>query len=90
MRLFSLVLLGLLAFLQYHLWWGKNGITDLMKIQQDTQTVKMSSEKSYQRNQEMYAEIRDLKAGLEAIEERARNELGMIKPKESFFRIVNE
>ncbi|MGL5290613.1 MAG: cell division protein FtsB, partial [Vibrionaceae bacterium] len=80
MRLFSLVLLGVLAFLQYHLWWGKNGINDYLKIQQDTQTVKMSSEKSYQRNQEMYAEIRDLKAGLEAIEERARNELGMIKP----------
>lgn len=90
MRLFSLVLFGLIGLLQYQLWWGKNGINDYLKIQQDTQTVKMSSEKSYQRNQEMYAEIRDLKAGLEAIEERARNELGMIKPKESFFRIVNE
>ena len=42
------------------------------------------------RNQEMYADIADLKEGLEAIEERARNELGMIKPDETFFRLVKE
>ncbi|MBV7297765.1 cell division protein FtsB [Enterovibrio paralichthyis] len=90
MRMLTLMLLVLFGWLQYHLWWGKNGVTDYLEVSAVAESVALANENLHQRNQQMYAEIADLKRGQEAIEERARNELGLIKPGETFFRIVSE
>lgn len=90
MRILTVILLVFLSVLQYHLWWGKNGISDYVDVTTVLDSVVKGNEKLQQRNLQMYAEIADLKRGQEAVEERARNELGMIKPQETFFRIVNE
>ncbi|MCC4800694.1 cell division protein FtsB [Enterovibrio norvegicus] len=86
----TLSLFVLFGWLQYHLWWGKNGMTDYLEVSAVSELAIQANDKLHQRNQQMYAEIADLKRGQEAIEERARNELGMIKPGETFFRIVND
>lgn len=88
MRLFFLVLLFLLASEQYYLWWGKNGIQDNHQLQEAVALAKESNEILVLRNNTMFSEIYDLKRGSEAIEERARNELGLVKEGETFFRIV--
>lgn len=90
MRLFSLVLLALFAVLQYTLWFGKNGIGDYDAVESETQVQHQVNGKLQTRNSEMFAEIDDLRQGLDAIEERARHELGMVKEGETFYRIVGE
>ncbi|PKF51676.1 cell division protein FtsB [Enterovibrio nigricans] len=90
MRMLTVLLFVLFGWLQCHLWWGKNGVTDYLEVNAVAETAALANEKLHQRNQQMFAEIADLKRGQEAIEERARNELGMIKPGETFFRIVTE
>ncbi|WP_028022946.1 cell division protein FtsB [Enterovibrio calviensis] len=90
MRMLTVMLIVLFGWLQYHLWWGKNGIDDYLSVSAVTESTAQANDKLHQRNQQMFAEIADLKRGQEAIEERARNELGMIKPGETFFRIVND
>ena len=88
MRLFVFVLLCLFALLQYHLWFGKNGLQDRHALQEEVELVLESNSELRQRNLMMFSEIEDLKEGTEAIEERARNELGLVKEGETFFRIV--
>ena len=88
MRLFMLVLVLLLGILQYHLWFGKNGLQDKHALTKEVEIIEASNAELIQRNQMMFSEIDDLKDGLEAAEERARNELGLIKEGETFFRIV--
>jgi cell division protein FtsB len=88
MRLFMLVLVFLLAVQQYHLWFGKNGLRDNNALKKEVDSIILSNEELKQRNQMMFSEIDDLKRGSEAIEERARNELGLVKEGETFFRIV--
>ncbi|GLQ73786.1 cell division protein FtsB [Vibrio sp. vnigr-6D03] len=90
MRFFAIVLVGLLIALQYAVWFSKNGELDLASTQRDIAIQEDVNEKLRQRNQEMFAEIDDLRQGLDAIEERARNELGLIKDDETFFRIIGE
>ncbi|MDP2575669.1 cell division protein FtsB [Vibrio penaeicida] len=90
MRFFAIVLIGLLIALQYAVWFSKNGELDLASTQRDIAIQEDVNEKLRQRNQEMFAEIDDLRQGLDAIEERARNELGLIKDDETFFRIISE
>ncbi len=90
MRLFAIALIGLLITLQYAVWFSKNGELDLSVTQRDITIQEEVNEKLRQRNQEMFAEIDDLRQGLDAIEERARNELGLIKDDETFFRIIGE
>lgn len=90
MRMLTVLLIALLGWLQYDLWLGKNGFSDYWEIKNNVAVQQLANDKLRQRNQQMYAEIADLKRGQEAIEERARHELGMIKPDETFFRIVNE
>lgn len=87
MRIFALTLVLLLGWLQYTLWLGKNGITDYESVSAEIKTQKQVNTNLRARNKEMYAEIDDLKQGLDAIEERARHELGMIKDGETFYRI---
>ncbi|HAS6253361.1 TPA: cell division protein FtsB [Vibrio vulnificus] len=90
MRLFILVLTLLFGWLQYTLWFGKNGVSDYYTIESDIEAQQLVNNKLQARNSEMYAEIDDLKQGLDAIEERARHELGMLKEGETFYRIVGE
>lgn len=84
----TLLLLALLIWLQYSLWFGKNGIYDYSRVDSDVAANKSTNAKLKVRNDRLFAEIDDLNGGKEAIEERARNELGMIRPGETFYRLV--
>lgn len=84
----TLLLLALLGWLQYSLWLGKNGIHDYVRVNEDVAAQQSNNAKLKARNDQLFAEIDDLNGGQEAIEERARNELGMIKPGETFYRLV--
>jgi len=84
----TLLLLALLGWLQYSLWLGKNGIHDYVRVNDDVAVQQGNNAKLKARNDQLFAEIDDLNGGQEAIEERARNELGMIKPNETFYRLV--
>ncbi|PWC13791.1 cell division protein FtsB [Brenneria corticis] len=86
----TLLLLILLGWLQYSLWLGKNGVHDHVRVNADVVVQQGNNAKLKARNEQLFAEIDDLNGGQEAIEERARNELGMIKPGESFYRLVPE
>lgn len=90
MRVFTLILFLLLCCLQYTFWVGKNGMSDYQQVKTDVTHERLANAQLKDRNQQMYAEIDDLKAGGEAIEEKARNELGLVKPDETFYRIVSE
>ncbi|MGY0073842.1 MULTISPECIES: cell division protein FtsB [Vibrio] len=90
MRIFALTLIVLLGWLQYELWLGKNGISDFKAVNAEIEVQEQVNQSLHSRNTEMFAEIDDLRQGLDAIEERARHELGMIKEGETFYRIVGE
>jgi cell division protein FtsB len=76
------------VLLQYRLWFGKNSVSDYLALKENLLHQKEANDKLRQRNKLLFADIDDLKLGLEAIEERARNELGMIKDNETFFRLI--
>ncbi|MDO6565790.1 cell division protein FtsB [Alteromonas sp. 1_MG-2023] len=83
-----IVLITLLGLLQYRLWFGKNSIPDYLSREQEVKVQAQQNANLAQRNALLNADITDLKVGLEAIEERARNELGLIKHGETFYRIL--
>lgn len=84
----TLLLLVLLGWLQYSLWLGKNGVYDLVRIESGITMQQSNNTKLKARNDQLLAEIDDLNDGLEAIEERSRNELSMIKSDETFYRLM--
>lgn len=86
----TMLLLALLSWLQYSLWMGKNGVHDLMRVESDVAAQKNNNAKLKARNDQLFAEIDDLNGCQEGIEERSRNELGMIKSGETFYRLVPE
>lgn len=79
----------LLLVLQHRLWTGIGGQTDVQQLQQQVLEQQHTNSGLQQRNAALAAEVKDLKSGEAAIEERARNELGMIKPGETFYRVVD-
>lgn len=88
MKWLTALLVLLLVLLQGRLWWGKNSIPDYRALEQQIAQMQQQNAKLTQRNSLLKADIDDLRLGLEAMEERARNELGMIKPGETFYRIL--
>ena len=88
MRAFTALLLIVFSLLQYRLWFGKNSVPDYLALQDEVTRQQLVNTKLQQRNKLLYADTDDLKLGTEAIEERARNELGMIKENETFFRVI--
>lgn len=90
MRIFALTLMVVLGWLQFELWFGKNGVSDFRLVNADIEVQHEANSNLQARNNEMFAEIDDLRQGLDAIEERARHELGMIKEGETFYRIIGE
>jgi cell division protein FtsB len=79
----------LIALMQYPLWLGKGSWLRVWDLDRQLQAQKDVNRKLQVRNSAIEADVRDLKQGLEAIEERARYELGMVKPDEVFFHIVD-
>jgi len=70
------------------LWFGKNSVPDYLVMEQEVAEQSQQNANLTQRNSLLKADIRDLKIGLDAVEERARNELGLIKKGETFYRIL--
>ena len=89
MRLFQIALFALLIALQYQLWFGHHGMRDYKKLKSAVEQHTQVNARLEKRNKLLKADVEDLKLGLEGIEERARNELGMIKQDETFFRVTN-
>lgn len=88
MRLITLCLIGLVLTLQYRLWAGEYSIADYRNLQQDIERQQATNEQLAQRNQLLQADIDDLRNAQEAVEELARNELGLVKENETFFRLI--
>jgi len=89
MRPLSIVLAALIALLQYPLWLGKGGWLRVWEIDRQVKSQKESNAGLRARNDALDAEVRDLKQGYDAVEERARYELGMIRQDEIFFHFVD-
>ncbi|MFQ5936317.1 MAG: cell division protein FtsB [Acidiferrobacterales bacterium] len=90
MRVLRYLLIGLLLALQYPLWFGHGNALAIWRLHQQAQTQGTENTRLRERNQALVAEVMDLKHGLEAIEERARVELGMVKQGETFFHVVED
>src|SRR6266481_710167 len=88
MRAVTLILIALLLLLQYPLWLGKGGWLKVWDLHRQLEVQQQANQQTQTRNALLDAEVRDLKQGTAAIEERARSELGMIKPDEVFFQIL--
>ena len=82
------LLTALLLLLQYRLWVGDGSIPEMLHLQQEVETAKQQQAQLEERNRELDAEVADLKKGIDAIEERARSELGMIGKDETFYQII--
>ena len=82
------LLVAMLAFLQYRLWLGEGGRRSVAVLAERVDQQAHENEGLQQRNDALAAEVEDLKSGEAAVEERARSELGMIKPGETFYRVV--
>ena len=90
MKALAYVLTGLILAIQWPLWFGKGGWTKVWDLGRQVEAAKEANQQLAQRNAGLDAEVRDLKQGLGAVEERARNDLGMIKPDELFVQIVEK
>ena len=88
MKFLVAILVVLLLLLQYKLWFGDGNQREVWQLRDAIEAQMQENERLQERNAALEAEVRDLKQGLEAIEERARNELGMIKNGETFYQII--
>ncbi len=88
MRILALALAALILLLQYPLWLGKGGWLRVWDLDRQVRSQQERNAGLQSRNEVLDAEVRDLKQGVDAIEERARYDLGMIKQDEIFFQIV--
>ena len=87
-KIIAFVLLVLLIWLQYKIWLQDGGIPEVIQLQQEIEVVKTEVQRLQERNSSLDAEVKDLKKGLDAIEERARSEMGMIKEGEVYYQVI--
>jgi len=88
MRLVTLILFVVLILLQFKLWLGEGGFTEVARLETRVELQRQKNDDLLQRNAQLQAEVEDLRERLDAVEERARNELGLIKPAEQFYQVV--
>jgi cell division protein FtsB len=77
-----------ILLLQYRIWLSEDGVRDLDRLGRAVETQRGANEQLAERNRQLAAEVRDLKTGLAALEERARSDLGMIASHETFYQVV--
>ena len=90
MRGWQWVLLIVLVLLQYRLWVGDGSLAEVWQLHRQVENQKAENARLEERNQALDAEVQDLKQGQTAIEERAREELGMIRKNETFYQIIEK
>ena len=90
MKVLVLTLAALILLIQYPLWLGRGSWLRVWEVDQQIRTQRETNRHLQARNNGLDAEVRDLKTGMEAVEERARSELGMIKQDEIFFQVLDE
>jgi cell division protein FtsB len=88
MRWLAVALLAVLLMLQYRLWLSEDGVRDMLRLRTAVAAQQAENTRVEERNRELEAEVRDLKQGYTALEERARNDLGMIAGNETFYQVV--
>jgi len=87
MRYVTFALIGLLGLVHVELWFGGGGVPRVVELRHKLGEQQAANEASRRQNDRMSAELRDLKEGLEMVEEKARFELGMVKPDEILVQI---
>ncbi len=85
LKTLAIVLLALLALLQYRLWLGQGGVMEMNEVSGRVAALEAENQPLRDRNARLSAEVVDLKTGLDAIEERARSDVGMVRTDEQFF-----
>jgi len=90
MKVLLAILIVVLIALQYRLWFGDGSVQEVWRLNQESKSAQAELLRLRSRNQALEAEVADLKSGLDAIEERARSELGMIDSDETFYQFVRE
>lgn len=88
MKILITIIILLIIHFQYRIWVGDGSVAESEAYQLRLDDLKKQVEEKRQRNEALYAEVLDLRKGQEAIEERARDELGMIKEDETFFHVL--
>ena len=86
-RLVPALLIALLLIVHAQLWFGRGSVGNVSAMRQKLQAQKAANVQAQQANERLASEVRDLKEGLEMVEEKARSELGMVKPNEIFVHI---
>jgi cell division protein FtsB len=90
MRILLAILIVLLFALQYKLWIGDGGYRGVNLLRERVEQQKRENTVLEQRNSQLQAEVEDLREGLDAVEERARSELGLIKEGEEFYQVIDQ
>ncbi|MEY3807034.1 MAG: hypothetical protein RI893_10 [Pseudomonadota bacterium] len=88
MKILVAIIFLLIGHFQYRIWLGNGSVAEIEAYQLRLDDLKKEVEEKRERNEALYAEVLDLRKGQEAIEERARDELGMIKQDETFFHVL--
>jgi cell division protein FtsB len=88
MKKLLILLVILLVFLQYSLWFGDGSLQEVWRLHKDVEQQHQQNAVLRERNEALEAEVLDLQQGLEAIEEHAREDLGMIKKGETFYQVI--
>ena len=88
MRYVTLALVALLALVHAELWFGKGGVARTRELEAKLHAQQAANAEARARNEQLAAEVSDLKEGLEMVEEKARFELGMVKPDEIFVQLA--
>jgi cell division protein FtsB len=88
MKWFIFVLAALVLLLQYRIWVSPDGTREVLQLRNAVATQTVENQRLVARNQQLAAEVRNLKQGFEALEERARSELGLIRGNETYFQVV--
>ncbi|WP_339339595.1 cell division protein FtsB [uncultured Oceanicoccus sp.] len=90
MRWILMILVIILIGLQYRLWFGQGSWEQIVSLQRELDQQHLFNQRLRDRNQVVENEVRDLKSGLESVEERARTELGLIKDGETFYLLIDQ
>lgn len=86
-RVIAGLLIGLLVILQIQIWVGRGSVPNVAQMQRKLTELQQLNQAAQAENERLSAEVRDLKEGLDMVEEKARSELGMVKPNEIFVQI---